>query len=167
MTDARFEDGAPHGPDAPLRLLAQDEGDLPALSALIQDAVFTGADITYLPKRRRLALLLNRFRWEDHAAALSSGRPYERVKSLLIIDNITALRRAGFDPADKSAVQALLALTFAPQGELGGTLTAALGGANPEKGGAIAMDIEAIDITLRDVTRPHLAIAKGAPDHGE
>lgn len=162
MSDAKFEDGAPHGPDAPLRLLAQDGGDIPALSALIQDAVFTGADITYLPKRRRLALLLNRFRWEDHAAALSSGRPYERVKSLLIIDNITALRRAGFDPADKSAVQALLALTFTAQGKLGGTLTAALGG-----GGAIAIDIEAIDITLRDVTRPHLAQSKSAPDHGE
>jgi hypothetical protein len=162
MSDARFEDGAPHGPDAPLRLLAQDPGDIPALSALIQDAVFTGADITYLAKRRRLALLLNRFRWEDHAAALSSGRPYERVKSLLIIDNITALRRAGFDPADKSAVQALLALTFTPRDDLGGTLTATLGG-----GGAIAMDVETIDITLRDVTRPHLAIATSAPDHGD
>ena len=128
MIDAGFEDGAPRGPDAPLRLLAQDAGDIPALSALIQDAVFMGADTSYLPKRRRLALLLNRFRWEDHAAALSSGRPYERVKSLLIIDNITALRSKGFDPADKFAVQALQALTFAPQGELGGTLTAVLGG---------------------------------------
>ena len=167
MSDARFQDGAPHGPGAPLRLLAQDGGDIPALSALIQDAVFTGADVTYLPKRRRFALLLNRFRWEDHAAALATGRPYERVKSLLIIDSITALRRTGFDPADKSAVQVLLALTFAARDDLGGTLTAVLGGANPSKGGAIAMDVETIDITLRDVTPPHLALAKGAPNHGE
>jgi hypothetical protein len=167
MSDARFEDGAAYGPDAPLRLLAQDAGDIPALSALIQDAVFTGADITYLPKRRRFAMLLSRFRWEDRAAADAAGRPYERVKSLLVIDNITALRRAGFDPQDKSAVRGLLALTYAPQGDLGGTLTATLGGGALGGGGAIAMDVEAVDITLRDMTRPHLAIAKSAPHHGD
>ena len=158
MSDARFEDS---GPDTPLRLMAQDAGDLPALSALIQDAVFTGADVTYAAPRRRFAILLTRLRWEDIVAAQRESRPYERVKSLLVIENITAMRRAGFDPQDKSAVHAALALSFAARDELGGTLTLTLAG-----GGAIAMDIEAIDITLRDVTRPHRAIAQTLPDHG-
>ncbi len=159
MSDARFQDRIG---DAPLRLMAQDAGDLPALSALIQDAVFTGGDVTFAAPRRRFAIFLTRLRWEDTAQAQAQSRPYERVKSLLVIENITALRRAGFDPQDKTAVQSLLALTFAARDALGGTLTLTLAG-----GGAIAMDVEAIDMTLRDVTRPHRAQAQSLPDHGE
>ncbi len=158
MSDARFEDGAA---DVPLRLMAQDAGDLPSLSALLQDAVFTGGDVTYVPTRRRFAALLTRLRWEDAAQAQRDARPYERVKSLLVIENITALRRAGFDPKDKAAVQSLLAITFTARDDLGGTLTIVLAG-----GGAIALDVETIDITLRDVTRPHRAQAQTLPDHG-
>ena len=161
MSDARFQDGSPQGPDTPLRLMAQDAGDLPAISALIQDAVFTGADAAYHAPRRRFALMLTRLRWEDTAQAQAQSRPYERVKSLLVVENITALRRAGFDPQDKAAVQSLLALTFSPRDALGGSLTLTLAG-----GGAIAMEVEAIDLSLRDVTRPHRAIAQSLPDHG-
>jgi hypothetical protein len=158
--DARFEDAPPRGPDAPLRLMAQDSADLPALSAVLQDAVFVAADIGFVAARRRLALLITRFRWEDRDQAERARRPYERVRSLLVIEQITALRRAGFDPKDKTAVQALLSLGYQPRDTLGGTLTLILAG-----GGAIAMDIETIDITLRDVARPHLAQSPRAPDH--
>ncbi len=161
MSDATFQDGSDFGPDAPLRLMALDADDLPPISALVQDAVFTSADLAYLPKRRRFALLLNRFRWEDHAAAATSGRPYERVKSLLVIESITALRSKGFDPKTSGDVQALLALTYAARDDIGGVLTLVLA-----SGGAIALDIEAVDITLRDVTRPHLAQSKSLPNHG-
>jgi len=58
-------------------------------------------------------------------------------------------------------VQSLLALSYGARDELGGTLTLTLAG-----GGAIAMDVETIDITLRDVTRPHRAITQTLPDHG-
>jgi hypothetical protein len=160
MTDARFEDGAARGPDAPLRLMAQDSADLPALSAVLQDAVFAGQDVGFVAARRRLALLVTRFRWEDRAAAEAQSRPFERVRSLLVIEQITALRRAGFDPKDKQAVQALLSLGYQPRDTLGGTITLILAG-----GGAIAMDVDTIDITLRDVARPHLAQSARAPDH--
>jgi hypothetical protein len=161
MSDAKFQDGAAGGRDAPLRLMAQDADDVPALSALIQDAVFTGSDVTYVPARRRFAVILTRLRWEDSMAAQRGARPFERVRSLLVIENITALRRAGFDPKDSAAVQSLLAITYAARDELGGTLTLTLSG-----GGAIAMDVETIDMTLRDVTRPHRAITQTLPDHG-
>ena len=159
MMDARFEDGAPRS-DVPLALMAQDSDDLPAISALLQDAVFTGADIGYVPARRRLALLITRLRWEDRSTAEASGRPYERVRALLVVENITALRRAGFDPSDKAAVHAALSLQYAAHDALGGTLTLILSG-----GGAIAMEVETIDITLHDVARPHLAQAQTLPDH--
>ena len=69
MTDARFEDGAEH----PLRLIAQDAEGLGILAALLQDAVFPITEMRFAKTRRRFALLLNRFRWEDRAAAVEAG----------------------------------------------------------------------------------------------
>ena len=69
MSDARFEDGR----EAPLNLGALDGDDLKVLAALAQDAVFPGSEMQWLPKERRFALLLNRFRWEDRAGAEARG----------------------------------------------------------------------------------------------
>ena len=155
MTDAGFEDGA----DRPLALIAQEADDLPILSALLQDAVFPLRELAYLRPRRRFAILLSRFRWEDRARAQGQGRSFERVQSLLVIHDVLAVRSTGFDPSAKDAVQSLLALTFTPTTHGAGTLTLTLSG-----GGAIELEIEALDATLRDVNRPHLA--KSVPDHG-
>jgi hypothetical protein len=154
MTDAGFEDGA----DLPLAVIAQEAEDLPILSALLQDAVFPLRELAYVRLRRRFAILLSRFRWEDRVRAEGQGRSYERVQSLLVIHDVMAVRSTGFDPSTKEAVLCVLALTFAPSAEGAGTLTLTLSG-----GGAIALDIEALDATLRDVTRPH--VAKSLPSH--
>lgn len=155
MTDAGFEDGA----DRPLALIAHEADDLPVLSALLQDAVFPLRELAYVRPRRRFAILLSRFRWEDRARAEGQGRSYERVQSLLVVHDVLAVRSTGFDPNAKEAVQSLLALTFAPTGDGAGTLTLTLSG-----GGMIALEVEALDATLRDVNRPHLA--KSVPEHG-
>ena len=55
MTDARFEDGE----ERPLRLLAREAADLAVMSALLQDAVLTGADLRYSRARRQFSMLLN------------------------------------------------------------------------------------------------------------
>ena len=65
MADARFEDGD----DRPLNLLARDGDDVAVISALLQDAVLPGADLKWDRKARRFVALVNRFRWEDRAAA--------------------------------------------------------------------------------------------------
>jgi hypothetical protein len=155
MTDAGFEDGE----DRPLALIVQEIEDMPVLSALLQDAVFPLRELTFVRQRRRFAILLSRFRWEDRIRAEGQGRSYERVQSLLVIHDVLSVRSTGFDPSVKEAVQSLLALTFAPSNDCAGVLTLTLSG-----GGAIALDVEALDATLRDVTRPHLA--KSVPDHG-
>ena len=58
--DARFADGDPR----PLALRAEDEADLKILSALVQDAILPASEIIHDPRARRLALLVNRFRWK-------------------------------------------------------------------------------------------------------
>ena len=65
MADARFEDGE----EGPLRLIARQAEDVVVLSSLLQDAVFPMSEMRYDRKARRFALLVNRFRWEDRAAA--------------------------------------------------------------------------------------------------
>ncbi|MFN3145588.1 MAG: DUF2948 family protein [Paracoccaceae bacterium] len=158
MTDARFEDGA----EAPLHLKAMAAEDVPILSALIQDAVLPVTEISWLPRQRRVALLLNRFRWEDASAAARRGRPYERVQSVLAVEDVMAVRSQGIDRSDTELVLSVLALEFTPGADGAGTLTLTLAG-----DGAIALEVEALEVTLRDVTRPYVAPSGKAPRHGE
>lgn len=156
MTDARFEDGD----DRPLNLLARDPEDLQVISALLQDAVLPGADLKWDRKARRFVALVNRFRWEDRAAAEAARRPVERVRSLLVIGDVMAVRSQGVARGDKADVLALLALVWQPGVEGTGRLTLQLSG-----GGAVAIEVEAMDIALRDVTRPYPAPSGRAPRH--
>ncbi|OHB39438.1 MAG: hypothetical protein A2882_00595 [Phenylobacterium sp. RIFCSPHIGHO2_01_FULL_70_10] len=48
----------------PLKLLAQDAGDLQVVSAALQDAVGKIGDIRFEQKARRLTLSFNRYCWE-------------------------------------------------------------------------------------------------------
>lgn len=157
MTDARFEDGD----EAPLRLIAAEADDLPVMAALVQDAVFPITEMRFDAKARRFALLLNRFRWEDRVAAEAAKRPYERVRSLLVVEDVLRLRSTGIDRSDKNTILSLLTLTFAPGADGTGTLTLTLAG-----DGAIAIEVEAVNLRLDDVTRPYVAPSGRMPDHG-
>ncbi|MEM9199657.1 MAG: DUF2948 family protein [Pseudomonadota bacterium] len=206
MTDARFEEGA----EGPLLLRAETPADLSILSTLLQDAVGQVEDTAWMPKRRRFALLLTRFRWEDKNAAERSGRGYERVRALLTIENVLAVQASGLDPKARDLVFSLLAIELDPDAALAiskqadgtGAPTAGPGPTGPSDGpsgqadaaelevepspdpsvsasagpggklrlvlagdGEILLEIESLEAVLRDVTRPHLARARRAPDH--
>jgi len=151
--DARFEEGR----EAPLNLGAMDAEDLQVISALLQDAVFPMTEMSWLPGERRFALLLNRFRWED------TGRERhgpERVRALLVIDNVLHVSSHGIDRNDKDTILSLLSVTFEPGAEGAGRVLLTLAG-----DGAIRLDVEALEAALRDVTRPYRAPSGKAPDH--
>ena len=157
MADARFEDGG----EAPLRLIAQEAGDVPVISALLQDAVLPMGEMRYDRKRRRLVMLVNRFRWEDREAAKTAGRPYERVRSLLTIEDVLAAKVQGVDLTDKEMVLSILSLDFVAGEDGTGRLMLMLSG-----DGAVALEVEALDLRLDDVTKPYIAPSGHAPDHG-
>ena len=156
MTDARFEDGG----EAPLRLIAQDADDLKVMSTLVQDAVLPVTELTFDARRRRFALMLNRFRWEDRAEAEAVGRAYERVRSVLVVEDVLKVQSFGFDRADKDLVLSLLSLDFTPAEDGAGRLTLTLAG-----DGAIALEVEALEVRLDDVTRPYRAPSGKVPKH--
>ncbi len=151
MTDARFEDGATR----PLNLVARDDDDLAVISALVQDAVLTAGDMRYQKSKRRFTLLINRFRWEDGAI-----RSPERVRSLLVLDDVTLVQGQGVDRKDPDLVLSLLSLGFAPGDDGSGVVTLTFAG-----DGALAFAVEVLDVTLKDVTRPYLAPSRLIPRH--
>lgn len=154
--DAKFEDGG----ERPLNLGALEPDDLEVISALVQDAVFPITEMTWRPAERRFAVLLNRFRWEDAENAKRRGRNVERVRSVLVFDNVVKVASQGIDRSDKDVVLSLMALNF-NQGEDGsGHVELTLAG-----DGALRLAVEALDVTLKDVTRPYIAPSRKTPGH--
>lgn len=154
--DAKFEDGG----ERPLLLKALDSDDLTVLSALCQDAVVPMGEISYDASQRRFAMLLNRFRWEDVPQAERRGRPVERVQTVLLFDDVMSAKSMGLSSADKDLVISVLALAFEAGEDGTGRVEITLAG-----DGAIALEVEALDATLKDVTRPYIAPSKKAPSH--
>ncbi len=156
--DARFEDGA----ERPLRLKAEDPEDLSVLAALIQDAVLPANEMKWERGRRRFSLLLNRFRWEDKAAADLRGRGVERVQALLVAEDVLKVAQQGLDARDSDTVLSILTLSFEAGEDGTGRLILTFAG-----DGAVALDVESVNLTMQDVTRPYLAPSGQSPDHPE
>ncbi|MBY6082105.1 DUF2948 family protein [Ruegeria arenilitoris] len=156
MADATFEDGR----EAPLNLGALDAEDLKVIATLTQDAVFPVSEMTWQPARRRFALLLNRFRWEDKEAAERRGREFERVQSLLVFDSVLSVSSQGVDRSDKDLILSVLDIEFHPSEDGTGEVLLVLAG-----DGAIRLTVEAVEATLKDVTRPYRAPSGKAPRH--
>lgn len=155
MSDARFEDAG----GRPVRLWATDAEDLQVVSALCQDAVLSGADMRWSAGARRLDLLLSRFRWESGAG------PAERVRAVLTATDVAGVRGQGVVPGDRDVVLSLLALDWVPEGGDGstaGALRLTFAG-----DGLVEARCDCLDVTLRDVARPHAAVSGRAPSHGD
>ncbi|MBL4917373.1 DUF2948 family protein [Szabonella alba] len=157
MTDASYADGA----ERPLAFLVQDAGDLTVLSALLQDAVLTVADLRHIARSREFALLANRFRWEDREAATREGRAFERVRTMVLFRDVMAVRSQGLPRGDEDTVLSILSLEFEPGEDGTGAVILTLAG-----DGALRLEVEALNATARDVTRPYRAPSGKAPDHG-
>lgn len=153
--DATFEDGR----EAPLNLGALDSDDLQVISSLAQDAVFPITEMKWDRRARRFALLLNRFRWEDQGATRHSP---ERVQAVLSFDNVLGVASQGIDRADTDTILSLLSISFEPGEDGAGEILLTLAG-----DGAIRLSVEAIEATLRDVTRPYVAPSKSVPHHDD
>ena len=156
--DATFEDGR----ERPLNLGALDQDDLQVVSTLIQDAVFPASEMIWDASQRRFAILINRFRWEDRSLRDQSGHAVERVQTVLSIDNVLGIASQGIERANKDVIFSAPSLQFEPGPDAGGTVLLTLAG-----DGAIKLSVEALEVRLKDVTRPYRALSKTVPDHGQ
>ena len=150
--DARFEDAG----QGALALRALDADDLRVISTLVQDAVFPIAEMTWDSRRRRFAVLLNRFRWEE----ADGRRPPERVQSVLMIEDALKVASQGFDRTDADLILALLAIDWQAGHDGTGRITLMLAGY-----GSVAVEVETLEVTLKDVTQPYRAPSGQTPRH--
>lgn len=143
----------------PLRLAVLDEEDLAVVSAHLQDAEVTLADMAYLPRMKRFALVASRFDWLRAARG-----KLERCRTGMHFECVLAAARSGFssDPARK---QQLLAISFIPDDPPSGTVLLTFAG-----GGLIRLTVECLEAEMRDMgprwsveTRPgHALDAEGS-----
>ena len=140
-----------------LKLAAADGEDLEVLSARLQDAVLKLKNVSWQPKKRRFAAVVNRLQWE------AGGQT--RVRAGLHFGGVLKVQSQKVKLGADEAVVALLALTFTPneaktdrEADPGGVIELVLAG-----GGAFRLTVECIDAELADMTSSWAARAK--PDH--
>ena len=154
--DARFEDGE----EKALNIGAFDKSDLEIVSSLLQDSILPTNEIKWFPNSDKLALLINRFRWEDKDLELSQGKIVERVQSLLMISQVKRVSSSGFSPKQKDKVLSILSISFdGDDGGFGNVLIILSGN------GGIRVGVDALEINLRDVTMPYMGPSGHSPWH--
>ena len=139
----------------PLKLRAEDAEDLEVIAACLQEALVHVGEMTYLPRRRRFVVALNRFVWEGRGAADGDAR---RVRCGVHIDGVLAVRTRGFDLGDRQRLLELLTVQ-ATSGEDGAaTISLIFSG-----GASIALEVECIECSLTDLDEPWRALRR--PEH--
>ena len=154
--DARFEDGD----DKALNIGAFDQRDLEVISSLIQDSIFPTSEIKWLSSVGKLALLVNRFRWEDTSLVQLRDSKAERVQSLLIISHVKSISSRGFSPKQKDKILSILSISFDGEDGGSGSILIVLSGNE-----SILVEVDALEIHLRDVTMPYIAPSGTTPKH--
>lgn len=94
-------------PKAALRLRAEDDDDLAVISACLQDALVSVADLAYDPDAQRFMLVANRFRWECTAG---DGSEFERILCGLSFDGVQHVAFRGFRLSERERILSLLAI---------------------------------------------------------
>ena len=142
-----------------LKLIALDPADVPILSAHLQDAVVKVGDMAFDARARRFGLHANRFNWQ---AELADRASRERRRAALRIERVTSVQSQGLDPANRSTVLSILALTFTadPDAALApaGTLTILCAA-----GVTLRLAVECVELSLEDLGPVWQAVA--VPEH--
>jgi hypothetical protein len=122
----------------PIRLMAEDARDLEVVSAMLQDALTSLAEMRFEPRKRRFVAMLNRYARERGEGV--------RVRSALKLESVLAVRTTGIDQTDRRGLLPLLALTAQPADEGVCHITLEFAG-----GGSIRLEAECVDAALSDV----------------
>ncbi|HKM87223.1 MAG TPA: DUF2948 family protein [Xanthobacteraceae bacterium] len=133
-----------------LKLVALDKDDIEVVSAHVQDALVTVADIFWQPREHRFVMALNRFDWmnavDAEGAKDANSSDYRRCRTALRFERVLACKCRNLDQANKHATLNLLAVEFAEHDSPSGVVTLTFSG-----GGAIRLDVECLEAELADL----------------
>jgi hypothetical protein len=126
-----------------LKLVALDREDIEIVSAHLQDAVITAADIRWRPAEKRLVVALNRFDWE---AAHRASPEFRRRRAALRFERVSACKCRALDACRTDQVLNLLALLFEETDQPAGVVTLMFSG-----GGTLRLEVECLEAELADL----------------
>ena len=127
-----------------LKLAALDTDDLQIISMQMQDAVLKVANIRYLPRQQKVALVANRFDW-DHAEGRPAA-PYRRRLAGLQFTGVKSIKSRKIRQNDRDVVLELLTIGFEPRQPPGGDIVLSFAG-----GGDLRLEVECIEAQLEDL----------------
>jgi hypothetical protein len=127
-----------------LKLAAFDADDLQIISLQMQDAILKVGNIKYLPRHRKVALVANRFDWDQ--AERQVDAPYRRRLSGLQFTRVTSLKSRKIRQDDRDAVLMLLSISFEPRDPPSGDIVLCFAG-----GGDLRLEVECIEAQLQDL----------------
>ena len=139
----------------PLRLVAFTVDDLEVISTMTQDAVFPSSEMILNSEKRRFAILLNRYLWEKH-----KSKNAERAQAVLAFEDVKNVQTQNINKSDNNLALCLLNISFKAEEDGMGTIQIILSGK-----GKIRLQVEALEVSLRDVTQPYLAPSRLIPHH--
>ena len=103
--------------DTRVRLRAASVSDVEVISALLQDAIIPGEDMTFDRAGRRFVMVANRFCWDRpplEGVTSESGAPiYQRRLCGVRIEGVNGVESAGMPATRRGALFNLLAITVA------------------------------------------------------
>ena len=144
--------------DSPkLRLLAHDGDDVAVLSALLQDAIIPGADMSFDHKLNEFVIVANRFCWELEPSVeikSSDGKPiYERRLCGIRIARVRSVQHHNWPEVRQYGLFNLLALglmDMAEHAKDGSVLQFEFSG-----GSSLRLNLDDVDIVLADLDVGH------------
>ena len=139
----------------PLRLVAFTVDDLEVISTMTQDAVFPSSEMILNSEKRRFAILLNRYLWEKN-----KSKNAERAQAVLAFEDVKNVQTQNINKSDNNLALCLLNISFKAEEDGMGAIQIILSGR-----GKIRLQVEALEVSLRDVTQPYLAPSRLIPHH--
>ena len=145
------------GESPKLRLLAHDGDDVAVLSALLQDAIIPGSDMSFDRKLNEFVIIANRFCWELEPlfdVKSSDGKPiYERHLCGIRIANVRSVQHHNWPELRQNELFNLLALGLKDMAEKardGALLQFDFSG-----GSSLRLNVDDVDIVLADLDVGH------------
>ena len=148
-----------------LQLLARDGDDVAVLSALLQDAIIPGADMSYDRKMNEFLIVANRFCWELEPIVnlkSSDGKPvHERRLCGIRIGHVFSVQHNNWPKMSQDKLFNLLALRHRDMAQ--DPSTADLLQFEFSGGSSLRLNVDDVDIALADLDAGHPTSLK--PEH--
>jgi hypothetical protein len=125
------------------KLIALDADDLAVISAHVQDAAVTVADIIWRQAEKRLVIGMSRLDWDQ---ALSGEAEPRRLVAALRFDRVLSCKSRNIDLDAPETALELLGIEFHPNDPPGGSAVLLFA-----SGGALRLDVECLECELADL----------------